>query len=212
MRIYAVADVHGKPDRLENIRNTISEFRPDVLVVAGDITNIKNSVAVIKQLNTMPVPVLAIRGNTDLPRVNGLLNQYPNTVCLHLKEYTINGIRFVGVSGTIPLPFRSKLGFAENRILKKLGHLVTEESVVVAHPPPWGILDKAFQWFHAGSKNLYRFIKYHQPRLLLCGHIHEWPGKAFIGKTLVVNCNLARKNAGAIIELVDTETPIVNMI
>ena len=123
MLIYAVADVHGKPDRIETIRNTISETRPDVLVVAGDITNIRNSVTVIKQLNALPVPVLAIRGNTDLPRVDGLLEQYPNTVCLHLKEHIINGIGFVGVSGTIPLPFRSKLGFAENRILNNLSDL-----------------------------------------------------------------------------------------
>ncbi len=43
MRIYAVADVHGRPGRIENIRKTISEIRPDVLVVAGDIKNIKNS-------------------------------------------------------------------------------------------------------------------------------------------------------------------------
>ena len=42
MRIYAVADVHGKSTRIEGIRKTISEFKPDVLVVAGDITNIRN--------------------------------------------------------------------------------------------------------------------------------------------------------------------------
>jgi Icc-related predicted phosphoesterase len=120
MLIYAVADIHGKPDRIEKIRHNISEVSPDVLVVAGDITNIRNSAAVIKQLSALPVPVLAIRGNMDLPRVDGLLNQYPNTVCLHLKEHTFGGIRFVGVSGTIPLPLSSKLGFAENRIIKKL--------------------------------------------------------------------------------------------
>jgi hypothetical protein len=119
MRIYAVADVHGKSTIIEGIRKTISKFKPDVLVVAGDITNIRNSAAVIKQLNSMAIPVLAIRGNMDLPRVDSLLNHYPNTVCLHLKEHVIDGIHFAGVGGTIPLPFRSRLALGENRVLKR---------------------------------------------------------------------------------------------
>jgi Icc-related predicted phosphoesterase len=212
MRIYAVADIHGKSTRIERIRKNIAEFRPDVLIVAGDITNIKNSGAVIKQLNSMTIPVLAIRGNMDLPRVDGLLNHYPNTVCLHLKEYIIDGIHYAGVSGTIPLPFRSKLALCENRVLKKLGNLVNENSVVVVHPPPWGILDEAFGRFHAGSKGLYRFIRKYQPKLLLCGHIHERPGIKIRGKTIIVNCNMSRKNSGAIVESADTETPIVKIL
>jgi len=212
MRIYAVADVHGKSTRIESIRKTISEFKPDVLVVAGDITNIRNSEAVIKQLDSMVIPVLAIRGNTDLPRVDGLLNHYPNTVCLHLKEYIINGIQFAGVGGTIPLPFRSQLALCENRVLKKFENLVNENTVLVVHPPPWGILDEAFHRFHAGSKGLYRFIHRYQPKLVLCGHIHEKSGSETIGKTVVVNCNVTRKNAGAIVELDVDEAPIVKMI
>lgn len=212
MRIYAVADVHGKSTIIEGIRKTISEFKPDILVVAGDITNIRNSRAVIKQLNSMTIPVLAIRGNMDLPRVDSLLNHYPNTVCLHLKEHVIDGIHFAGVGGTIPLPFRSQLALGENRVLKKLGTLVNQNSVVVAHPPPRGILDEAFNRFHAGSKGLYRFIRKYRPRLLLCGHIHESAGTATIGNSVVVNCNMSRNNAGAIVELAENEAPIVKML
>ena len=39
MRIYAVADVHGKPARIESIRRVLIEFKVDAFVVAGDITN-----------------------------------------------------------------------------------------------------------------------------------------------------------------------------
>jgi Icc-related predicted phosphoesterase len=212
MRIYAVADIHGKLTRIERIRENIALYEPNVLVVAGDITNIKRALTVIKQLNNLNLPVLAVRGNTDLPRVDGLLDNFSNTVGLHLKEHIIDGIHFAGIGGTIPIPFRSQVGFFEDRVLKKLSRLINQNSVVVAHPPPWGILDDAFNRFHAGSKGLYRFIRRYQPRLLLCGHIHEKPGTATVGNSVVVNCNMSRNNAGAIIELVGNQAPMVEMI
>ena len=212
MRIYAVADIHGKPSRIGRIQKNVVAYRPDVLVVAGDITSFKGGLAVIRQLDKLGLPVLAIRGNTDLPKLNGLLNNFPNTTCLHLKKHIIDGIQFVGIGGTIPFPFRSQVGFFEDRVLKKLDPLVNQNSVVVTHPPPWGFLDKAFNRFHAGSKGLYRFIHRYQPGLLLCGHIHENAGTAAIGNSIVVNCNIARNNSGAIVEFAGDGKPIVEMI
>jgi Icc-related predicted phosphoesterase len=212
MRIYAVADIHGKSSRIERIQETVAYYKPDAVVVAGDITNLKLARTIIGKLNGMGLPVLAVRGNTDLPGVNNLLNKFPNTVCLHLKEHIIKGVQFVGIGGTIPLPFRSQVSFLEERVLIKISRLVNHSSVVVAHPPPWGILDEAFNRFHAGSKGLYRFIRRYQPRLLICGHIHEKPGTATIGNSMVVNSNMARKNSGAIIEISGEDAPVVEMM
>jgi Icc-related predicted phosphoesterase len=212
MRIYAVADIHGKSSRIERIGKYVSQCKPDAVVVAGDITNLRRAWKVISQLNELNLPVLAVRGNTDLPGVNNLLNKFSNTVCLHLKEHIIKGVQFVGIGGTIPLPFRSQLSFLEVRVLSKISRLVNHSSVLVAHPPPWRFLDQAFNRFHAGSKGLYRFIRRYQPRLLICGHIHEKPGTATIGKSMIVNCNMSRKNSGAIIEIAGNGTPVVEMI
>ena len=60
-RIYAVADIHGKPARIKRVHKVLLELNPDALIVAGDITNYFNSTDVVEQLNHMPVPVLAIR-------------------------------------------------------------------------------------------------------------------------------------------------------
>lgn len=73
-------------------------------------------------------------------------------------------------------------------------------TVLVAHPPPRGILDEAFNRFHAGCSGLYNLIVRCQPRLFICGHIHERPGWKYIGDTLVVNCNIGRTGGGAMIE------------
>ena len=39
MRIYAAADIHGKPEKIALVREKTEDLKPDALVVAGDITN-----------------------------------------------------------------------------------------------------------------------------------------------------------------------------
>ena len=76
MRIYAVADIHGRQEKLATIRTNAERFYPDVIVAAGDITNYSNSDEVVRELASLPVTVLAVRGNTDLPKVNRLFDYF----------------------------------------------------------------------------------------------------------------------------------------
>ena len=39
MKIYAVADIHARSHRLENIRAGIAELEPDCVIIAGDMIN-----------------------------------------------------------------------------------------------------------------------------------------------------------------------------
>jgi Icc-related predicted phosphoesterase len=50
IRFYAVADIHGKASRIERIQNNISHYKPDVVVVAGDITNLRHARTIIGKL------------------------------------------------------------------------------------------------------------------------------------------------------------------
>ena len=212
MRIYAVADIHGKPARMAGIHAIMSELKPDALVVAGDITGYLNPDAVINRLNQMPAPVLAIRGNSDLKKVDRLLDYYPNTSSLHLKNLKIKGINFIGVRGTIPVPFSSRIGWHEKKILTALAAQVSDDSVLVVHSPPRGVLDTAFGRFHAGCRRLHQLVVERQPRLVLCGHIHECPGVASIGQTTVVNCSIASAGRGAVVDFDSDGTFRVRMV
>lgn len=212
MRIYAVADIHGRRTRMALIRDNILKHKPDVLIVAGDITHFTRPYPAIHQLNSMPVPVLAIRGNTDLARVEGLFERFSNISPLHLKKIILKNIHIVGLSGTLPLPFASRICLREDKILNKLSLLLTKDTVLVAHPPPWGSLDEVLGRFHAGSRGLKKIILSHQPRLVICGHIHERPGTAFIGDTRIVNCSMGRSGAGAIIDVDGDQVSKVEMI
>jgi len=201
MLIYAVADIHGRRDRIALIRSRILKHKPDLLVVAGDITSFIHPDKVIAQLNDMPVPVLAIRGNSDLDRVEKLFKKYLNISSLHLKEVVFSGVTFTGVGGTISVPFGSLISFREKHIIDRLKLLVKRDTVLVVHPPPRGTLDEVFGRFHSGCRSLQKIVVNKQPRLLICGHIHERPGTLFVGETLVVNCSMGRKGAGILISL-----------
>lgn len=54
---------------------------------------------------------------------------------------------------------------------------------------------------HYGSKLAKRIINKWQPKLTLCGHIHENPGKDKIDKSLIVNPGAAQDGRAAIINL-----------
>jgi Icc-related predicted phosphoesterase len=65
--------------------------------------------------------------------------------------------------------------------------------IVVSHCPPYGILDhmrdkdSTHPGPHIGSEALLRYIGRHNPKLVVCGHVHNDPGQRRIGETLVVN-------------------------
>ncbi len=207
IRIYAVADIHANSKRIELIRSNIESLHPDALVIAGDIFSYLNPKPVLESLDGLGVPVIAVRGNSDLAFVSGHFNTYPNIVLLNANRMTLKGISFAGLSGTIPVPFRSRIAFREKHLMEKIKPLIDVQTVLVAHPPPYGTLDRVAGKFHAGSVLVRELVVQTRPRLLICGHIHEDTGLALIGETTVVNCCMARGGQGALIELENEKKP-----
>lgn len=201
MRIYAVADIHGKHRVLELIEKNIKKFKPDIVVAAGDITSYRRSGSFISQLNRLSAPVLGIRGNTDRLIVDKWLDYFSNTHSLHLKSHSIDGLTFTGVSGTAPVPFGTRLRLYEKPLITKMKNLIEDADVLVAHPPPYGVLDKAFGKFHVGSRSIGKIVSRHSPRLMLCGHIHEHVGRATLGETIIVNCSVGSHGEGVVIDI-----------
>ncbi len=212
MRIYAVADVHAHSDRLERIEATIHNRRPDVLVIAGDSINYRRSEPVLEQLNRMPVPVLVVRGNSDPASLENRLFDYPNIISLHAKAITVRATPFVGIGGTVPLPFRSRIGFRQKHLFDRVSALIDRQSVLVVHPPPLGVQDRFLRRVHAGSRMVYDLMEKTRPRVLICGHIHEDAGAAYVGQTLVINCSMPRFGNGAMITLHPGLAPVVQML
>lgn len=199
MRVYAVADIHGKNERFERIRNNLSKLKADILVLAGDITNFTKPMTILSRFNALPVPVLVIRGNSDLTRVDRLFSDASNCIPIHAVCTTIRSIPFVGIGGTLPVPFRSRICLNEKSSLKKVEPLVNTHTVLVTHTPPYGHRDLVMGRFHAGSTGLLGLIKRCQPQVMLCGHVHEDSGASKVGNTRVINCALNKTRSGALL-------------
>ena len=212
VRLLAVADLHARAARLDRLAAAVARLAPDAVVVAGDVTAYLAPDPVIARLARLPVPVLAVRGNSDLPVVARLLDHYSGTRHLHLRPTVVAGVRVVGVSGTIPLPFATRLGWGEADALRRLEPLVDAGTVLVTHPPPRGTLDEAFGRFHAGSAALRELVLRRAPAVLLCGHIHERAGVATLGRTLVVNCSVGRSGDGALVTIAPGAPPRAELL
>jgi len=230
MRIYTVADIHGKQENIEIISFVLKKFKPDLIVIAGDITSYFRWRSALIQLDLLgqpaqygivdPIsrgaesilPILCIRGNSDLKKTESKISKTRNLTLLNTSPNYIKGIPFIGTNGTIPLPFASRICPGENQLFKTLLPHMDKNTILVTHPPPRGICDKVGGRFSAGSRNLRDFIKITQPQMVLCGHIHEQAGTGFIKNTLVVNCAINKNHHGAVIDLEKDEKPRVNFL
>ena len=210
--IYAAADLHGRPARFEIVARQSARTDVEVVILAGDLVNYRWGHANLNRLAALSKPVYAVRGNTDPGRIEHVLSSAHRLHALDLKCRTFNGFRFVGISGTLPIPFRSRIGWSEARRLDRLAAMIDSRTILVAHPPPWGVRDRVAGRWHAGSRGLRRLVAKASPAVLICGHIHEAAGIERLGRTLVVNCALGKQGQGAIISYGVHAMPTARML
>jgi len=209
MIVYAVADIHGRSERLARIQQVVREHRPDILVVAGDLMHRSDPEPVARCLAELDRPVLLVRGNTDPAGDMAVITAPANVTDLHLIGVCHKGFRFTGIGGTIPLPFRSRIAWREHGLLSAAAALLTPRTVLVVHPPPLGCRDRVLGRIHAGAAGVAQLIRRHRPLLVICGHIHEAVGAKQMDGTTVVNCSMGAGGGGAIIRLASVTGPEV---
>ncbi len=201
-RLYAVADIHADHKAFETIGAVIRENKPDALIVAGDMAGRApwGKKSVIGRLAALPIPVFAVRGNSDSKDMERIINR-SSIKSLHLSSIKFGKANLVGVSGTLALPFASRIALRQKELFSALENMVGPDTILVAHPPPRGCRDGVLGRFKAGCSALAKLVEKRKPLLVLCGHIHENTGTAFMGKTLVVNCALGRGCKGALVDV-----------
>ena len=212
MLIYAAADIHGHPRRIRHLRRQIAVHRPDILLLAGDISGFRHPEAMLHELNRLGLPVLLIRGNSDPRHLARLLPSFPRLRSIHLAAARFGDVEIVGIGGTLPLPFHSRLGLKETDAVTRVCTILRAGSVLVAHPPPYGVRDQVLGRFHAGSRAVRRLVDSRSPALVVCGHIHEQAGAAALGDTIVVNCAMGRASDGALIRYDGRSSPVCRML
>jgi len=180
MLIYAVADIHGKQERLDRIEGIVTRMAPDALVIAGDITAHPGDRQTLHRLDRLPCPVLFVPGNIDPYSLYDTPDGFQRLVSVYRQGIYLHDLLFYGPLASAP-----------------------EHSggVLVSHYPPWGILDTGFDGFSGGSRDVRRHALEQRPQALVCGHIHEQRGIATLNGTIVVNCSMGTKGNGALLKI-----------
>ncbi|MEE8564851.1 MAG: metallophosphoesterase [Candidatus Thermoplasmatota archaeon] len=198
MKILSLADIHGSQYRLNIVLKNIEKYTPDLIVICGDITQFGPADVAINILNQIKVKTLAIHGNIDSNEILKAID-YSKAINIHLKKEIVDNIPFIGIGGEIDVQF--DLQIKVNASFKPIGEILDKSTVLVTHIPPYGLQDKIFLGLNSGSTDLKKIINKYNPRLVLCGHIHENPGFIKFKNTIIINCSIGKTGGGALIEL-----------
>jgi len=187
-KILAVSDWRSQPiEDLYTILETLDPT-PDLLLYAGDdLSRFKqpdtdtDHLAELARL-TKYQQSLYVRGNDDFPPPTGPQFNTEYTTDLHTSPYAHEKFVFIGQEGSTQGP--GLISYTENDVQRHLTEqlLACEDRtpILVTHTPPFGILDigKRFGQQHIGSKAVRTFIDDLQPPLTVCGHCHQFGGRA----------------------------------
>jgi Icc-related predicted phosphoesterase len=139
-------------------------------------------------LAPIPCPILAVPGNHETTE-SLIKTAPPQLTVLHGQSTTINSITFFGIGHGIPTtPFTDWSTDLSEDAAASLLNTCTKTDILISHSPPKGVADTTSRGQSVGSTALLAAAKRLQPRLLLCGHIHEaWGQSGPIGATQVHN-------------------------
>lgn len=214
MKILALGDPHGKLPK--NLDFVVKKNNIEVIVCVGEVFPIKRDndnqgwadfrtgENILSKICTYKIPTIIFKGNMFLSGegvryfrdlVKKYKKKYKNLQYKRIGKLRIDGVNFIlfdMIYEEHSHKFLSKYftdKIKNNEREKRLNKLLNEleNPIVLSHAPPYGVLDKTKSGKHVGSKILLKAIKKHEPKLVLCGHIHEAKGKAKIGKTQVIN-------------------------
>ena len=158
---------------------------------AGDFASVHEGLdEAIGALAGIATPAVLVPGNNerdaDLRAAASRL--WPAAKVLHGEGIEIEGQTFFGLGGGIPTtPWGWSYDLDETEAEAALADL-PEAAVLVVHSPPKGLCDASSDGMHLGSTAILAAIEAKQPKLAVCGHIHEaWGQTAQSGETEVIN-------------------------
>lgn len=183
MKILAFSDIHGNINFLNKIYKKSEKENPDIIICAGDILNFWKYSNEIKQLiHKLNKLTLLIHGNHEDQR---LIEKFSSNRILNIHKKVINfkNFNFIGYGGGGFEQENKKLEVYFNKIKNKL-----DNWVFVTHAPPFNTeLDLIYD-YHVGSKSIREIIERFNPRLNICGHLHEnFYIDDRIKKTIIIN-------------------------
>ncbi len=187
MRILAFSDMHLSRRHAAAIVEASQEA--DLVIGAGDFCNMREGLDdAMHLLDGLQAPCVAVPGNCesdDELRTAAL----PGMTVLHGEATEVAGLTLFGLGYGVPVtPFGAwSCDLTEDTAAEMLAQCDVAD-ILILHSPPKGLADVTSTGHSVGSTAIHDAIIRIQPKLALCGHIHDcWGVRGQIGQTVVVN-------------------------
>lgn len=178
MKIIAISDIHGNM----NIYNNLKKYNEDMLIVAGDLSNLGKQyemdkyLSIIDELN-FKHKILILGNHEVFCDYQYCREKFPNIIFLDNEIVKIEGINIYGTPyckrfGAWNFPYDTEEECIEKTIPKE------KVDIIVCHEPPshnnlsiiWGGED-------IGNFKLREYLENNKDtKLLISGHVHECGG------------------------------------
>lgn len=219
MKILALSDIHENTRLLKSLRKKLEEqgFKPEVTVIAGDITKFKGVETARKVLlqvkeyaNTL---ILFVPGNCDSPellRVEALADDIFN---IHSRAYELGEYVFYGIGGGGMSPFYTPIEFSEEdfeRFISKALQYAGKKLILITHQPILGFFDEV-NGARIGSQVFAEYLNKVKPLIWITGHVHENRGWTKTGSTYIVHPGPFMRGYFAILEVRERDDVVVEL-
>ena len=188
MKLLAFSDLHGDLAQAEKLVEMSAEA--DVVIGAGDFASVHEGLQeTIDALAGIEKPAVLVPGNNETDEaLREATAGWRSATVLHGGGATISGVDFFGLGAGIPItPWEWSFDLDDEKAAVMLAHC-PEGAVLVLHSPPLGHCDSGGTGQSFGSPILLRTIEERNPRLAVCGHIHEsWGCESKVGDTPIRN-------------------------
>ncbi|PIE10184.1 MAG: serine/threonine protein phosphatase [Rhodobacterales bacterium] len=187
MRILAFSDLHLDLDAADAILAAADDA--DLILGVGDFAQRREGLGpYMARLAPLEPRAIYVAGNNESVEE---LRAATGATVLHGETTERRGLIVAGIGGATPplppgVPWDS-YDLTENQTGTLLDPIDACD-ILISHSPPHGVVDHHSLLGALGSQAIRTTAERLQPRLLLCGHIHDcWGEEGMIGQTRVVN-------------------------
>ena len=187
MRVLAFSDLHHSRTRAEAI--VAASADADLVIGAGDFCNMRQHLpAAMALLSGLAAPMVAVPGNAESAEELAEA-AHARTTVLHGTGTEVGGLSLFGLGYGVPVtPFGAWSCDLDEATAAAMLERCSGADVLITHSPPRGMADRTSRGDSVGSTAIRAAIERVQPRLAVCGHIHDsWGQEGTIGATRVVN-------------------------
>jgi Icc-related predicted phosphoesterase len=188
VRLLAFSDLHRDLGQAGELVERSAQA--DVVVGAGDFASIHNGLEeTIDALAAIACPAVLVPGNNETEaELRSASEGWPSATVLHGEGTEIDGVAFFGLGAGVPVtPWDWSFDLTEEEATGMLSPLAPD-AVLISHSPPLGHCDRNSSGKSLGSRAVLEAAERKQPKLVLCGHIHEsWGAESEIGPARVFN-------------------------